>query len=319
MKKAILKLSLISLSALLVACGGGGGGGSSGNDAKQPPQPIQPEPPAPNNPNDNGPKLDDPKQPQPPKKDVEPPKPAPEANLNWHTGCTASSNSSCNEEGNKNSVKVYKLTTTEDPHHSETDITTETVSSITLQNGINNGDGYSFTLLDENQGDMYYGYRQRANVNRDGSHYELVYAVNNDYVATLPNNYTATYKQDGGFIYTPYVLSSSAQNIIIKKGNVEIYYKDGNVNGEVYDTIDKTHPIFNITGKNTQLTIESTKNISISGTPISENQKASMEVKFINSKKGTNDYKYIIGTGKSHPGANKEVGFSALLFAEKEK
>ncbi|UEA17944.1 hypothetical protein K7G92_001728 [Pasteurella canis] len=317
MKKAILKLSLISLSALLVACGGGGGGGSSGNDAKQPPQPIQPEPPAPNNPNDNGSESDNPSQPQPPK-DAVPPKPDQEANLNWHTGCTASSNSSCNEEGNKNSVKVYTLTTTEDIHNSEVNITTEVVKSITLNPGANNGNEYSFTLLNENQGDMYYGYRQRANVTKDGSHYELVYAVNNNSIATLPNNYTATYKQDGGFIYTPYVLSSSGQNIIIKKGNVEIYYQNGNVNGSVYDNSYKNAPIFNITGKDNQLTIETTANISNSGTLISEKQKASMEVKFINSNKGANDYKYIVGTTKSHPG-DKEVGFSALLFAEKEK
>ncbi|SPY34220.1 hypothetical protein [Pasteurella canis] len=317
MKKAILKLSLISLSALLVACGGGGGGGSSGNDAKQPPQPIQPEPPAPNNPNDNGSESDNPSQPQPPK-DAVPPKPDQEANLNWHTGCTASSNSSCNEEGNKNSVKVYKLKTTESSHSSTEDITTEEVNSITLTNGINSGEGYKFILLEALNADMYYGYRQRANPNRDGSHYELVYAVNNDYVATLPNNYTATYKQDGGFIYTPYVPSSSAQNIIRKEGNVEIYYNNGNVNGAVYDNSYKNDPIFNITGKDNLLTITSTKDISASGTTISENQKASMEVKFINSQKGKNDYKYIVGTTKSHPGG-KEVGFSALLFAEKEK
>ncbi|GJJ80013.1 hypothetical protein PcPA57_07330 [Pasteurella canis] len=317
MKKAILKLSLISLSALLVACGGGGGSSSS-NDAKQPPQPIQPEPPAPNNPNDNGSESDNPSQPQPPK-DAVPPKPDQEANLNWHTGCTASSNNACNEEGNKNSVKVYTLKTTEDPYHSGTDITTEEANSIALKNGVNNGEGYQFTLLEALNADMYYGYRQRANPNKDGSHYELVYAVNNDYVATLPNNYTSTYKQDGGFIYTPYTLADTAQNRIRKEGNVEIYYKDGNVHGEVYDPTNKNAAIFNITGKDNQLTIEATANISNSGTLISEKQKASMEVKFINSKKGANDYKYIIGTGKSHPGANKEVGFSALLFAEKEK
>lgn len=316
MKKAILKLSLISLSALLVACGGGSGG-SSGNDAKQPPQPIQPEPPAPNNPNDNGSESDNPSQPQPPK-DTVPPKPDQEANLNWYTGCTASSNNACNEEGNKNSVKVYTLKTTEDPYHSGTDITTEEANSITLKNGVNNGEGYQFTLLEALNADMYYGYRQRANPNKDGSHYELVYAVNNDLVATLPNNYTATYKQDGGFIYTPYTLSDTAQNRIRKEGNVEIYYSNGNVNGFVYDNNFKNNEIFKITGNGSDLIISTTQYIDHSNTLISPNQKASMKVSFINSKKGANDYKYIVGTTKSHPGA-KEVGFSALLFAEKEQ
>ncbi|MFD1805926.1 hypothetical protein ACFSAV_05980 [Pasteurella oralis] len=108
MKKSLLKISLaVTLSSLLIACGGGGGGGSNSGNPSQPiqpaPKPEQPQPPS---------------QPQPPADPTPPPKPMPlppaEPKANWKTDCTASYTAACNENGNKNAVKVYDITTTED-------------------------------------------------------------------------------------------------------------------------------------------------------------------------------------------------------------
>ncbi|MFD1805927.1 hypothetical protein ACFSAV_05985 [Pasteurella oralis] len=196
----------------------------------------------------------------------------------------------------------------------EKDITTETAKEINLTSGENIGDGYKFQLL--NDDNMYYGYRLRAAPNKEGSYYELIYATNADLVTNIPNNYTAIYKKNNGFIYSPYSLNSSNNNQK-KEGNVELYYNNGNVTGIVYEPTNQTNKIFEITGQNNQLTITSTENISDSGTLISPRQKAAMTVQFVDSSKGASDRKYIIGTTKSTPGGN-EVGFSALLFAEKQ-
>ncbi|HDR1007794.1 TPA: hypothetical protein QB286_002051 [Pasteurella multocida] len=316
MKQIVLKTSLLmTLSSLLVACSGGGG--SAGNRADQA-QPVQlPQiviPPQKTS-------LANKQQIQIPTtknsfKHIEEEKMIKDTTNDWFKSCVSSYQNTCSAES-KDTIKIYNLKTEEnDTGIGPRNKTTEHSQIITLQVGDNNGDNYHFTLLDNNS--MYYGYRQRANSDETGIHYDLIYTIENQaLIGDIPRNYTATYKKNHGFIYTPYNLSSISENNILKKGNVEIYYRDGNVTGDVYHPDNQTNAIFKITGSGNQLTIASTKNIRDSDTSIEPNEKAVMDVKFIHSTQDIKDYKYIVGTSKT-VGDPSKTGWSALLFAEKQ-
>ncbi|MGC6248726.1 hypothetical protein ACNO7P_09850 [Bisgaard Taxon 45] len=320
MKKIVLKISLFaSLSSLLVACGSGGSsGGNSAHRAEENAQPIQPRKivnqpqkiPLVNKQQIQTPKI------QTPVKHFKEEKIITDNSNNWLKSCVSSYQENCSAES-RDTTKIYKLKTEENNTGiGSRDKTTEKSQLITLQVGENTGDNYQFTLLDNNL--MYYGYRQRANSDETGIHYDLVYAVENKVLTKdIPRNYTATYKKNNGFIYTPYNLSSISENNILKKGNVEIYYRDGKVTGDVYHPDNQTNAIFKISGNDNQLIIVSTKDIGDSGTLIQPNEKAVMDVKFVHSTQDKRDYKYIVGTSKTMGDPNK-TGWSALLFAEKQ-
>ncbi|WP_424409433.1 hypothetical protein [Pasteurella sp. PK-2025] len=223
----------------------------------------------------------------------------------------------------KDTLNVYDLKTSESRENSNVQITTEEQHTLQLKLGENTKEHYSFHLLGSSQEDasIYYGYRKRANSDKQGTHYELLHATNNDFTHnTLPEKFSATYKKMKGFIYTPQSYSRTAKTdeTILKYGDVEFSYQDGDIkDGKIYDSTlnaDRTDPIFTITGKNENLTIESTDFVP---TPISPRQKGIITVKFVDSSVNAEDYKYLIGSGQSSSGG-KEVGWVGLIFAEKQ-
>ncbi|MFD1805924.1 hypothetical protein ACFSAV_05970 [Pasteurella oralis] len=330
MQKSIFTLAIVSLSTLLVACGGGGGGGGNSGNPSQPIQPApkpapdpapQPKPPVPN------PQPDHPADPNPmpdPMDKPKPPETMPKTN-EWRGGCESSSQDICSAE-TTNQVKVYTLKTVEDSKVAHHEVTTETAETLTLTLGAgeskkvypstDSGSNYSFTLLSSNNtnGDVYYGYRQRANSNTNGKHYDFVYGYRAELANNnIPENYTANYNKSGGFIYSPFSFSNTANNNIKYTGDVQLSYKNGKVKGKIWGG-QAYETIFLISGNGTNLTLESTNAVP---NPIDPNQKGSINVHFIDSTKGANDHKYLVGTGKSQNGTDK-TGWVGVLFAEKQ-
>ncbi|MFD1805928.1 hypothetical protein ACFSAV_05990 [Pasteurella oralis] len=298
MKKSLLKISLaVTLSSLLIACGGGGGGGSNSGNPSQPIQPApkpapdpapQPKPPAPNPQPDPPIPKPQPNDPMPHPREPETP---PKAN-EWSGSCESSSSDFCNTELS-NKVKVYTLKTVENsafPH----DVTTETEQIITLTLDNNEtkkvyspsegtDSAYNFILLSSNNthGDVYYGYRQRANNNKNGRHYDFIYAYRSELAANIPDNYTAYYEKSNGFIYSPLNLASTSDNNLLFKGNVKLTYNNGKVTGWVEGN-KQAEPIFQISGSGTNLIIESTAHVPH---PISPNQKGEINVHLLTQQK----------------------------------
>ncbi|MGC7590470.1 hypothetical protein ACPWUF_08305 [Bisgaard Taxon 46] len=350
MKKSIIKTStFIGLSSLLVACGGGGGGAgnATADNAAQPINPqVQAQPqsqplskasePAKAETNVSADNKKNPAKPT-----VQAPSQPPEARENaqsqgrnkrdvaemnkprtnvWTGRCETKD--FCSSEY-KDTLNVYDLKTSESIENSNVHITAEEQNTLQLKLGENTKEHYSFRLLGSSQEDasIYYGYRKRANSDKQGTHYELLHATNNDFTHnTLPEQFSATYKKMKGFIYTPQSYSRAAKTdeTILKYGDVEFRYQDGDIkDGKIYDSTlnaDRTDPIFTITGKNENLTIESTNSVPA---PISPRQKGIITVKFVDSSINAKDYKYLIGSGKSSSGG-QEVGWIGLIFAEKQ-
>lgn len=356
MKKSIIKTStFIGLSSLLVACGGGGGGAgnATADNVAQPinqqvqaqPQTQSQNPPKASEKTEIAPKAEavpegNKKNPaQPPAVVVVPPKAEkqPEARENvqsqgrnkrdvaemntprtnvWTGRCESPNFCSVDQ---KNSVKTYTVNTKDNTlaGTSSYEKTTESETSIVLTLQKTSGDNYQFNLLSDNEqtATAYYGYRERASQSSVGRYYDFLYATNPDFTHTeLPSKFSAIYAKDNGFFYSPLSVSSESDNKLRKQGNVLIVYKDGNVNGEIYDTKDKTDPIFKITGNGANLVVESTNNVP---NPISAGEKAAITAQFVDSSKGKNDYKYILGAGKSEGGTGK-TGWVGVLFAEKQ-
>ncbi|MDO5055062.1 MAG: hypothetical protein Q4D86_07035 [Pasteurella oralis] len=329
MKKSLLKISLaVTLSSLLIACGGGGGGGSNSGNPSQPIQPApkpapdpapQPKPPAPNPQPDPPAPKPQPNDPMPHPREPETP---PKAN-EWSGKCESSQDFCTLVPSNK--INIYDLVTTEDTGVGH-DVTTEKEQTITLilenneyqkiySSNRDSNSNYSFTLLSakSTSGDIYYGYRQRANNNKNGRHYDFIYAYRSELAAKIPDNYTAYYEKSDGFIYSPLNLASTSDNNLLFKGNVKLTYNNGKVTGWV-EGGTQSEAIFKIYGEGTNLIVESTNAVTA---PISPNQKGEINVHFIDSTKGANDYKYLVGTGKSQNGADK-TGWVGVLFAEKQ-
>ncbi|MGC7560199.1 hypothetical protein ACPEEL_09930 [Pasteurella sp. PK-2025] len=217
-------------------------------------------------------------------------------------------------------INVYTLTTNTDDQNREK--TTETFQTIVLNTGTteNKEQGYKFTLL-ENQ-KAYYGYRQRAQIDKLGRHYQFIYSVDSDVIQDLPleKDYTANYK--GEFLYSPYSLSDQTSNNVVKSGEAEVAYKNGDVTGKIYNKGHKEQGLFDITGKDRNLVITSNKDIAAhSNTNISPNQKAGMSVTFASPKKYDRERKYLFGAVKATPSQGthtKDVGFVGVLYAEKQ-
>lgn len=359
MKKSIIKTSaFIGLSSLLVACGGGGGGAGNAttDNAAQPinpqvqaqPQTQSQNPPKASEKTEIAPKAEavpegNKKNPaQPPAVVVVPPKAEKqsearenvqlpgrnkrdvEASSNtWSGQCVSQEYCGINAT-NPLTLDIYDVKTTDISHRglSSSESTSETAKTLTLTYQNNKGDNYDFILLGSQEAPIaYYGYRERANNGNTGRHYDFLYLSKDNLTRSdIPDNFSAVYSKNGGFIYAPISLSSISDNKNRKRGNVHITYHNGNVTGYVYngDTYsDQTNSLFNITGQGANLIVESTENISESGTTISPHQKGAITARFIDSEKDKNDYKYLIGTGKSD-GDGGKTGWVGVLFAEKQ-
>ncbi|WP_424406878.1 hypothetical protein [Pasteurella sp. PK-2025] len=235
----------------------------------------------------------------------------------------------CTVGGNGKTALVYKLSNFEDKKFSTVEKTkgTEQELVLTLNNiddvknntkSKNSGENYSFYLLGGDDGDFYFGYRQRANSEGSGIQYDLLYSINNDVINdNIPANYSAQYSKNNGFIYAPLSFSKASDNQQKRTGNVNLTYTEGKVEGKVYNPNEQTNAIFNITGNGTSLVVESTEDIVGSGSAISPKQKGTINVHFIDSSKGANDHKYLLGSGKSDGGSN-QTGWVGVLFAEKK-
>lgn len=221
-------------------------------------------------------------------------------------------------------VDTYDVKTTDISKRglSSSESTSETAKTLTLTSQNSKGENYDFVLLGSEDAPMaYYGYRERANNAHTGKHYDFLYSSKDEVTYhELPEHFSATYSKDGGFIYSPLSQSSLSNNTQRRKGDVYIDYKDGAVTGSIYngDTqYDRTHALFKITGNGENLIVESTEYIVGSGSTIDPNQKGVITARFIDSKQGAGDYKYLLGAGKSDEVANK-TGWVGVIFAERK-
>lgn len=350
MNRIITKISiLLGLSSLLIACGGGGNEGIPISEPDQsevanvnPPTPDLPSEDETESKNKQNADKDNEADDEKNSKEINPKEDIPEATVTPQTtprkpkdrnlaflgesndyflvSCASPSDLCNTSDVKEKQLNVYTLTTRTDEKNQ--DKTTEHFQTIELKTANMSGEGYKFTLLDNKQ--AYYGYRQRAQVDGLGRHYQFIYGADSDVIqnASLPNDYTASYQ--GEFLYSPYSLSDKAGNNQVKSGEATLDYKDGNVTGGVYNKNNSAekHKLFAITGHGRNFVIESTKDISHSGTNISPNQRAGMEAIFVSSNKERKDHKYLFGAVKATPseGNNvKYVGFAGVLYAEKQE
>ncbi|WP_424406880.1 hypothetical protein [Pasteurella sp. PK-2025] len=237
----------------------------------------------------------------------------------FSVSCVSPSDDCSAKDAGDKQINVYTFTTETDDQNREK--TTEHIKQLELKGKELSGEGYKFTLLENKK--AYYGYRQRAQIDKLGRHYQFIYSVDNDVIQDLPleSHYTANYK--GEFLYSPYSLSDQTSNNVVKSGEAEVAYKNGDVTGGIYNKDNATgkHKLFAITGRERNLVIESTKDISHSGTTISPNQKAGMSVTFVSPEKDGRERKYLFGAVKATPSQGthtKDVGFVGVLYAEKQ-
>ncbi|WP_424405067.1 hypothetical protein [Pasteurella sp. PK-2025] len=236
----------------------------------------------------------------------------------FSVSCVSPSDDCSAKDAGDKQINVYTFTTeTDDQNRVKT---TEHIQQLELKERELSGEGYKFTLL-ENQ-KAYYGYRQRAQIDKLGRHYQFIYSVDSDVIQDLPlePHYTANYK--GEFLYSPYSLSDQTSNNVVKSGEAEVAYKNGDVTGKIYNKGHKEQGLFDITGKDRNLVITSNKDIAAhSNTNISPNQKAGMSVTFVSPEKYDRERKYLFGAVKATPSQGthtKDVGFVGVLYAEKQ-
>ncbi|MEG9545137.1 hypothetical protein V6W75_03905, partial [Mannheimia sp. HC-2023] len=184
-----------------------------------------------------------------------------------------------------------------------------------------NAEQLSSDFLIRSSDDLFYGYYNDTNSKNlvdaadKFSQYFVVYdekRVNNN----ISDKLTATYHKKEGFVYgsNPHTKEFAAR--ISKLGDVEIQFENGQAQGKVKDG---NSDIFTIKGDIKQLEITPTEGNPIITAILTQNQKsytpgmekAIMETKFIDSKAGNSDQKYLIGEAKSD-------NWQAIMVSEKQ-
>ncbi|HDL5162645.1 TPA: hypothetical protein PXA66_002533, partial [Mannheimia haemolytica] len=187
-----------------------------------------------------------------------------------------------------------------------------------------NAEQLSGDFLIRRSDDLFYGYYHDTNGKNlvdaadKFSQYFVVYdekRVNDN----ISDKLTATYRKKEGFVYgsNPHTKEFAAR--ISKLGDVEIKFENGQAQGSIKDEKDGNAEIFTIKGDTKQLEITPTESNRIIIAILDQNQKsytpgmekAIMETKFIDSKAGNSDQKYLIGEAKSD-------NWQAIMVSEKK-
>ncbi|MFD1805929.1 hypothetical protein ACFSAV_05995 [Pasteurella oralis] len=318
MKKSLIKMSLAAtLSALLIACGGGGGGGggNSGNQA----QPIQPAPqPAPEPPKKDNQAGNADNQPQNPPSKNDPKQPERdqlEAGQ-WKGQCYSATFCTKSNEAS-NMVTVYELTLKQNaiPGSSTPDRLEVKEQKINLVLGNNESNEYQFTLLgEENNYVGYYGYRNNIGTSQDVRQIEVLYAINSEFKSKeqKPSTLKAYYRKNRGFIYSP---TASSNSSIKSYGDVDLVYYDGQLSGSIYRSYNSAgskDKIFDIKTNNNTTTITPITPIDDLQGTIKANDKAVLNYEFANSVKNEENHQYLFGSAKGD-------SWSGILFGEKQQ
>lgn len=169
------------------------------------------------------------------------------------------------------------------------------LSSITVQ-GLDGSD-YKLYLLAPNS-KVYYGFYSDALNNEitsiDDKYNNYFYLFDKNTISKdVPTSLTATYVKEDGFIYGSTGKEEGSTHLP-QVGTVNLRFVDGKAQGEVIDRSGHNEEVFTFSGDSKNLVITPTDKNRIT----TQRDPASMELNFIDSKQGANDYKYVTGTTK---------------------
>ncbi|TDQ59699.1 hypothetical protein EDC45_0357 [Mesocricetibacter intestinalis] len=285
-------LSLLCLSLLLAACSGGGGGGSNSNNAPQNPpgRGGNPQAPAPQSPN-------------------------PQNNGGYIVGTQGkegqNKDTRWNANINKGSVPVYNITATRPGNQGKT-LFEKTPTTIKVPAEQKTYPGYKFEALGC---DGFYGYYFDTDANKD-LFVVYGYGFNKDLESkNVPADMTADYVKKDGFLFSVRNVQGIDTSFLAAKADVVIQFKNGKITrGEITRDIRegdslKNTQLFKVESGNSvnQLVITPTDNLSKGRF---KEDKGIAEVHYVDSSKGANDRKYLIGTVDAK-------GWYGILSAEK--
>ncbi|TDQ59705.1 hypothetical protein EDC45_0363 [Mesocricetibacter intestinalis] len=315
-------LSALFLSACLAACSGGGGNNAPQNPPRsnQPPQQIPPsqspdkKPEQPQSP-ESGKKPEQPKLPDSERNPQQPPKvEAPQVEAQGYFTETVNSKGINKDmywnnasDISKDSIPVYNISFTRNGEK----VINKKESVRVKAPVVNNEFSYELSLLGERG---FFGYYTDLNENNN---IFLNFAYGFDRTlenSVLPSDITATYKKKGGFLYTVAQMIGNGNLGYdgVFKSDVSIKFHNGKISqGEI------TYPNLGVK----QFDIKqgsSVKQFIITPTDsfLNENRgikldKGVADIHYLNSSKGTNDYKYLVGSVKAE-------NWYGVLAAEKQ-
>ncbi len=203
----------------------------------------------------------------------------------------------------KENIPVYNIEGSKDPYENYLSSEEKIITFV-----IDKGDSHQFSLL----GDVgYYGYRIELDADRTASYASYIYSIEKDLIAeNVPNDLNAVYSKKDGFVYGPLDHRSDQINAVVRTADITMNYTNGIVKGVI--TENDPHigndELFKIDGNTKSLVITPTRHVSNGIIP---NDRAAMDIQFVNSAENIDDHKYILGTTK----AESWVG---VLAAEKQ-
>ncbi|QLB19388.1 hypothetical protein [Mannheimia granulomatis] len=170
--------------------------------------------------------------------------------------------------------------------------------------------------------DLFYGYYHDTNSKNlvdaadKFSRYFVVYDENR-VNSNIAQDLTAVYSKKEGFIYGSNPQNKEFAARISKFGDISIKFENGKATGQVKD---ETSDLFTITGDTKQLIVTPTESNPIIAAVLTHNQKsytqgmdkAVMDIKFVDSKSGASDQKYLIGEAKND-------NWQAVMVSEKQQ
>ena len=208
-----------------------------------------------------------------------------------------------NWEYGKENIPVYNIEGSKDPYENYLSSEEKIITFVT-----DKGDSHQFSLL----GDVgYYGYRIELDADRTASYASYIYSIEKDLIAeNVPNDLNAVYSKKDGFVYGPLDHRSDQINAVVRTADITMNYTNGIVKGVITENDPRigNNELFKIDGNTKSLVITPTRHVSNGIIP---NDRAAMDIQFVNSAENIDDHKYILGTTK----AESWVG---VLAAEKQ-
>ncbi|WP_206073621.1 hypothetical protein, partial [Proteus alimentorum] len=208
-----------------------------------------------------------------------------------------------NWEYGKENIPVYNIEGSKDPYENYLSSEEKIITFVT-----DKGDSHQFSLL----GDVgYYGYRIELDADRTASYASYIYSIEKDLIAeNVPNDLNAVYSKKDGFVYGPLDHRSDQINAVVRTADITMNYTNGIVKGVITENDPRigNNELFKIDGNTKSLVITPTQHVSNGIIP---NDRAAMDIQFVNSAENIDDHKYILGTAK----AESWVG---VLAAEKQ-
>ncbi|WP_205125575.1 hypothetical protein, partial [Proteus hauseri] len=208
-----------------------------------------------------------------------------------------------NWEYGKENIPVYNIEGSKDPYENYLSSEEKIITFVT-----DKGDFHQFSLL----GDVgYYGYRIELDADRTASYASYIYSIEKDLIAeNVPNDLNAVYSKKDGFVYGPLDHRSDQINTVVSTADITMNYTNGIVKGIITENNSRiaNNELFKIDGDTKSLVITPTQHVSNGIIP---NDRAVMDIQFVNSAENRDDHKYILGTTKTE-------SWIAVLAAEKQ-